>query len=112
MALKGVNAVKVTTGLASVYTVPAGFQTRYISLIFCNSHSTVVSMTVHHIPTGGSATDPDNLLIEHNTDTQLVAGETREEGYSRVRHAGDSSEVKASVTNKVILHFSCEEVAV
>ena len=111
MALLGVNSIQLTTSLQSIYTVPVGFKTRYISLVLCNRHSSAVQITAHHIPTGGSSNN-NNMIIEHGTDPQLVAGETREEGYSRVMNAGDSIEVLASTTAVVNLHFSTEEVAV
>ena len=111
MALKGVDVIQLSTTLQVIYTVPAGFATRYISMIFCSRHSSAVRVTAHHIPTGGSAANA-NMIIEHNSASEIAAGETREEGYSRVMNAGDSIEAKANVNTVLNMHFSCEEVAV
>lgn len=110
MALIGKDPVELTTSLQTIYTVPAGFETKYIVFQFLNRHSSNVKVTVH-LDQDGTA-DNLNLFIEHNTDSALVPGETREEGYARVMNPGDIVKAKANVTQKINLFFSAEEVAV
>lgn len=103
-----VNGTNLTDAAATYYTAPAGTRAIVKRATFCNDHSSVVTVTINLVPSGGSAAYGNQI-----TKTKaLAAGETWScpDVENHVLEAGGFISMVASVTAKIGVRISGYEV--
>lgn len=100
---------QLTNATATYYTVPASTRTNIRKMTFTNNDSSIRTITVYLVPSGGTASN-SNLLI----NAQSVGIAETWEAYSTEGHTletGDTIQLKASANTAVTVMCSGVEIA-
>jgi hypothetical protein len=104
--------ITIGTGAAAAlgdpYVVPASTTDKLYEFIFCNSHTAAVGVTIHLVPSGGSATAANKIL--DSTNYVLNPGETRRFGLEQRMATGAQIFGTATVTGVVSVHLAGDRV--
>jgi hypothetical protein len=107
----GKDAVELTASLTTIYTVPANSQTTLIELLFLNKDNSDRIVTVHFVPTGGSA-DNTNTVIKQQSTNAIQPGHTEIYRFNQFLNAGDTIQWKADAASQVTARVSILEEVV
>lgn len=112
MARIGKDALRLTGSLVTQHIINTNVQGTFVEITLHNTDSSERLGQVNFVPTGGSASD-DNEVIGHVLGNNgLKAGETRTYQFVPYLNAGDFIQAKADVTLKVTFKLSVLEEAV
>lgn len=97
MAYQRITPVKlgqaaITGSIATLYTVPASTRTLLKDIDICNTTAGALTVDVHLVPSGGSATTANALLYGYS----INANATLQWTGTQVMNASDTIQVKAS----------------
>lgn len=108
----GSTPLVLTTALQTLYTVPAGTSAKDITFDFLNTDATnAIGITLHLIPSGGSATDTNKLFSEATPNGMILApGEWLSVPIDQALGQAAFIQAKASITAKVSVHTTITEV--
>lgn len=105
--------VTIGTGAAAAlgapYLVPASVVDKLYEFIFCNTHTAAVGVSIHLVPTGGSATAANKILDSANY--VLNPGETRRFGLEQRMSPGAQVFGTATVASVVSVHLAGDRVS-
>lgn len=103
-----VDGINLTDAAATYYTVPTGTRGIIKKATFCNDHSSVVTVTINIVPSGGSAAYGNQITKTKS----LAAGETWScyDVENQVMETGGFISMLASVASKVGVRISGYEV--
>ena len=101
-----VQGTLLTNSLATYYTVPGSTTATIRAITLCNDHSSVVTVTLHLVASGGSASAQNQILKA----VSIEAGFTLIDDSTRAMNAGDFIRAVASVTNVVALRVDGAEI--
>ena len=103
-----VNGVNLTDSAATYYTVGPGTRGIIKKATFCNDHSSVVTVTINLVPSGGSAGYANQITKTKS----IAAGDTWacSSIENHVLEPGGFISMVASVTNKIGARISGYEV--
>jgi hypothetical protein len=100
---KLVKGTLLTDSAVTLYTVTTPVISATIKeILFCNTHTTPVTVSFHVVATGDSADESNAEFYEFT----LRAKETRLIGRNCVMEDGDTIQALASVTSKVSINVS------
>lgn len=94
--------------LGAPYTVPASSTDKLYEFIFCNTHTAAVGISIHLVPSGGSATAANKILDSANY--VLNPGETRRFGLEQRMATGGQVFGTATVASVVSVHLAGDRV--
>jgi hypothetical protein len=97
----------LTNGLVTYYTAETTYGTILKELILVNTHSAALAVTVHIIPTGGTAGVPTTIL----SGETLQPGEQRAYSLSTVIPTGSFIQASAGTGAFVVINASGAEVS-
>ncbi len=106
-----IKDITIGTGAAAAlgsYTVPASSIDKLYEFIFCNTHTASVGVTIHLVPSGGSATTANRILDA--TNYVLNPGETRRFGLEQRMQPGAQVFGTATVTGVVSCHLAGDRI--
>lgn len=106
-----IDNITLGTGAAAAldsYVTPASSTDKLYEYIFCNSHTAAVGVTIHHVPSGGSATAANKIL--DSAFYVLNAGETRRFGLEQRLATGSQIYGTATVASVVSVHLAGDRV--
>jgi CO dehydrogenase/acetyl-CoA synthase gamma subunit (corrinoid Fe-S protein) len=102
----------LTNALVTLYTVPSNTTAKDITFDFQNTDTAAIGVTVHLVPSGGSASDTNKLFSETSPNGMIIAAsEWRSVPIDQAISAGASIQSKASTTGKVACHITVTEVS-
>lgn len=96
----------LTASLVTLYTAPANTTARANEILLCNTDTVARTVTVHIIPSGGSASAANTIFKAITVD----ASETRTLGLDQVFPAGSFVQASADSASVVSIRLSGVEV--
>ena len=96
------NPATLTTSPVVYYTVPANSRTILTAMTVVNYATGSVSMSLHLVPSGGSA-DNTNVLLPN---VAISANSLANFNLGQILLVGDSISAYASVSNSITIHMS------
>lgn len=95
------------TTITTLYTVPASTRTIVKQIIVCNTTSTPISLQLHSVPNGGSATTANAIIY----NAQFTANSTTTFDLSMVMDvAGDTIRALQSAATSLTVNISGVEI--
>ena len=103
----------LTTALQTLYTVPGNTVAKDITFDFLNTDaSAAVGVTLHLVPTGGTATATNRLFSETAPNGMVIAPqEWRSVPIDQAVGAGATIQAKASTAGVLNIHITVSEVS-
>lgn len=99
---------QLTASLATYYTVPSNTNTILKKVTFCNNSGSARTITVHLVPSGGTADDTNIIIDEKSVADQETFEATVIEGHAM--NAGDFIQAKASAATDINIMASGVEI--
>lgn len=101
---KKISAQYLTASLATLYTVPSGFQMTRLWVVMCNHNTTNEEVEIQAIPSGQTAGDRYKL-ISQQTSQALEPGQTAFLKLHPYLTVGDFIQAKATTLDKVAIQM-------
>lgn len=112
MARTHIAGTELTTGLVTKHTVPSGVQVTLIEISFLNTDTSNRGITVHFVPSGGTAADANKVIAMPATaDNALRPHEKRVYSFTPYLGVGDFIQALATTGAVVQLEMSILEEA-
>lgn len=102
------NTLLPASPAAALGGYTAEYTDKLYEFIFCNTHTSAVGVTIHLVPSAGSATASNTIL--DSTNYVLNPGETRRFGLEQRLAPGDQVYGFATVADKVSIHLAGDRV--
>ena len=112
MARTHIAGTELTTGLVTKHTVPSGVQVTLIEISFLNTDTSNRGITVHFVPSGGTASDANRVIhMPADADNSLRSYEKRIYVLTPFLSVGDFVQASATTASVVQLEMSILEEA-